>query len=751
MNKKFHLFEIYYKQGRRITFLLCMNLLFLTLSVITAAVQKKHSKLATVLFISIGILLIINIVISTRKNINIIRCIEDNLFQGNFGVTAYRIHQFHKLVDENLFEYHFQPIIDARSGEIFAYEALMRTNSDKINLPPPEILALAEKENCLYDIEKHTFFNVLKIMNSYSDLFAKKKLFISSLPDQQLSEEDFNRLYADYSPLFQNIVLEIKPNFRTDKKCVQLLHKRLQLTRCQMALDGYGTVNSDEASLLHTCPDYVKLDSSVLHCINIDTDKQQRMAKIISFASQNNMKVIAAGIENYDEFEYAIRLGADYLQGSYTIRPQTVLLKSMPEELMKLIHAANFKCIYAHFLQKIYETKGEDLISPAAVALKGYTDILIHEKAITFEGNPGMTADISLIIPCNHCCHIILNNAALRGNDRPSIIIGRNSHVIIELIGDNLLAVNGIRVQESSSLMITGSGNLTVRAADTNRVGIGGTVEQDYGNIILASQGSIKVINHGSNSVGIGGGHCEKTSLIHLKSGNITVETSGYTSVGIGCMSGNTKIIIHNCRLDIVTEGTKAVSIGSVKGHADIRLDSMIDINCDGKQCSAIGVIDNSDGSIIIDGGTINIRFTSHAGAGIGCINGKVGINIYGGELTVYGEGTDIVGIGDQSGFGKIYINHGIISIILYAANAVPIGNVQRYVIIDGGNIQCDFPEDIIPVNSYQAPLAAHIITEADEFRQLVETIQYSYIYKAGNSIRFPYIKVYLPDNIILT
>jgi hypothetical protein len=73
-------------------------------------------------------------------------------------------------------------------------------------------------------------------------------------------------------------------------------------------------------------------------------------------------------------------------------------------------------------------------------------------------------------------------------------------------------------------------------------------------------------------------------------------------------------------------------------------------------------------------------------------------------------------------------------------------GNVPQKIIIDSGNIQCDFPEETILVNSYGTPLVSHIITNSDEFQHTIETVSYSYEYKASYSSRYPFIKVYLPE-----
>ncbi|MBQ7046111.1 MAG: EAL domain-containing protein, partial [Oscillospiraceae bacterium] len=85
---------------------------------------------------------------------------------------------FCKIIDENLFEYHLQPIVDARTGVVFGYEALMRTIGNKY-LNPFQMLEIAKKQKRTYDIEKKTFFNVMKILHENIDMFKDKKLFIN--------------------------------------------------------------------------------------------------------------------------------------------------------------------------------------------------------------------------------------------------------------------------------------------------------------------------------------------------------------------------------------------------------------------------------------------------------------------------------------------------------------------------------------------------------------------------------------------
>jgi hypothetical protein len=291
---------------------------------------------------------------------------------------------------------------------------------------------------------------------------------------------------------------------------------------------------------------------------------------------------------------------------------------------------------------------------------------------------------------------------------------------------------------------------LFVQSERSNHVGIGGTALQAYGNIILASTGILKVKSKGNTSVAIGGGLNPYNSLIQIISGSVYIETTGYNTVGIGSISGNAKIKINNSKIKITADGSKAVGIGSLRGYVDICSTGNLIIKCNGKNAIAIGSMDDSDGRIIMEDGIISIRFNTYCGSGIGALGGRVGIDILRGDIAIFGEGTDIIGIGDHTGCGDIRIKNGTVSVQLYATNAIPIGNERHNVIIDGGNIQCDFPDRIIPVNTYGTPLVARIIMDSDEFCRTVDTVTYSYDYQASYCDRYPYIKVYLPESFIL-
>lgn len=748
MQKKMKDFQTFHRRVRIILTFFYFDLIFTILSLVTFMINSKYSKFLFYVFISLGILCLIYTIILTKKNRNLIFRAEELFFNASYGPSMDKLKKFQNLIENNLFIYHFQPIVNAKTGEIFAYEALMRTDPNTIGLEATEILDLATREDFLYDIEKYTFFNILELMKENAELFRSKKLFINSISSHQLTDEDFNSLYQAYGSQFTNVVIEITESTPLSEKGIQLINTRLEQTNFQLALDDYGTGYSNESNLLNSNPSYIKIDGSLLRYIHLDSKKQHLVTSLVNFAVQNHIKVIAEGIETYEELEFVLSLGIDYIQGYYTACPSKELLRQIPKNILDQIQEINSRNLSGTSVEKLYETHDDKILSPVAIALDLYSDIIVRDKELCLQGNQGMIANISVLIPDNHSCILTLEQLNLRGNEKPSIIIGNNSDVILRLVGDNYISYDGIRVPETSSLKIIGDGNLIIQAERSNRVGIGGTALQAYGNITLASTGIIKVISSGNMSIGIGGGQNPCNSFIHIASGNIYIETSGSNTVGIGSIAGNAKITIEDGKLKLLTEGTKAIGIGSIRGSMDLVSSGNLVIKCTGKNIVAVGTMEEGDGRITIQNGVVNISYSCYNGTGIGALGGRVNIEILRGDITINGEGSEITGIGDHTGLGDILIKNGIISTQLYASNAIPIGNIKRHVVIDGGNIQCDFPDDISLTNSFGTALSPRIIMDTDEFRQVIDTVSYSYEYLASYSDRYPYIKVFLPEGI---
>lgn len=248
-----------------------------------------------------------------------------------------RYRLFDTLIKKNLFTYHFQPIVDARTGEICAYEALMRS-APEIGMNPGEIIEVAKEYNRLYDIERATLFNVMEYIDKHHEEFGERRVFINIIPGNFLRKKDNRMLHNMYEHIFPQCTLEVTElNEASDEDLDVLVNSPL----FEVAIDDYGTGFSNIVSLLRFKPQVLKIDRYLITGIHEDVNKQMFVKSTIEFSQRNNIKVLAEGVETIEELNAVIEYGVDLIQGFYTARPAPKPLDGIPEKIRSEILSAN--------------------------------------------------------------------------------------------------------------------------------------------------------------------------------------------------------------------------------------------------------------------------------------------------------------------------------------------------------------------------------------------------------------------------
>lgn len=253
---------------------------------------------------------------------------------------------FELLIERNLFTYHFQPIVDANTGQIYGYEALMRTDKE-IDLKPDQILDAATEYRRLYDIERATLFNVMEYMDSHLEDFSGRRVFINTIPGCFLKEDDYRQLVEKYGHLFGYCTIEIiEKNETTDAELMQIKCLECNGVSCQLAIDDYGTGFSNIVNLLRYQPQIIKLDRFLITDVHKDTNKQLFISNTVEFARLNNIKVLAEGVETKEELGKVIALGVDLIQGYYTARPAAEVLREIDGKIVEdILKAAGTRSV----------------------------------------------------------------------------------------------------------------------------------------------------------------------------------------------------------------------------------------------------------------------------------------------------------------------------------------------------------------------------------------------------------------------
>ena len=247
---------------------------------------------------------------------------------------------FDLLVTRNLFTYHFQPIVSAKSGEIYAYEALMRTDAS-IGMNPLQVLDTAKEYNRLYDIEKATMFNIIGRYANERDSFGNAKVFINTIPGHFLNDEDIEELSNKYGTHMGCFVFELTEQDTVSDEELSSIHRLMGLNENHIAIDDFGTGHSNIVNLMRYSPEVIKIDRFLISDIHKNQNKQMFVRSTIEFAKLNNIKVLAEGVETSNELRMVIDLGVDLIQGFYTGRPAPQPIPAIAAEIKKEIVESN--------------------------------------------------------------------------------------------------------------------------------------------------------------------------------------------------------------------------------------------------------------------------------------------------------------------------------------------------------------------------------------------------------------------------
>lgn len=658
-----------------------------------------------------------------------------------------------KILDNNELQYNFQPIVSAKTGKIFAYEALMRTKKE-VGLAPTDVLELAARQDRLYEVEHYTFYNVIKIMNSHADAFEDRRLFLNSIPTVIIKEGEFDDLMEQYKDVMKHLVIEITENGMQSEESCEIVHKYMEKSGCELALDDYGTGYSNATTLLNNSPHYLKLDHSIIMGIDTDSKKQHLVSNYIDFANNHNMQILAEGVETAEELQMVIQLGCHLIQGFYTGRPNAEIVDSIAKPIEDEILAINLKLAKLADKKKVYEATNYDNISLIEKALDFYSEIHIKESAVRIVGVKTREVSMEINVADNIKTNISVRDVCMRGKTGPVINIGENSQVILNLEGDNNFFFEGIKVPKSSKLIVQGSGNLNIHVDHNNGIGIGMTSldvpeskPEPYGTMIFEQEGTIHIESNSEHAIGIGGVNGDEDSEIRLSSGTFEILANGTKSLGIGAVTGYARISLDRCKITISASGADTVGIGTYGGWIDFSSVADIELEVSGSNATGIGCLNDSKGSVVFNEGVVTVTNTCMNGVGIGSMNGSLDIQMFGVETMVYTEGSEVGGIGNYRGDGNVSIRNGaIVKVSLLGASPVALGGIKGRLEITGGNILADMEGCPQPVNSYDTPVYHKLVTDTDLYCKKIETGEGTYQYVANTSDRFENLHIYLPE-----
>ncbi len=220
---------------------------------------------------------------------------------------------------------YFQPIVHPIDKSIYGYESLVRgVKADGSLMFPDELFKKSKRNDLNFVLDRLCRENALKTAAVKN---ITQKVFINFLPT------------AIYDPAFclsstvkwanqlefdpKNIVFEVvETESVEDKKHLLNILDYYKKEGFMVALDDVGEGYSGLSMLIDIHPNIIKVDRKIIQNIDSDKLKQSTYKALYSLAKENDILVLAEGVETANELATIQEIGVDLVQGYYFGKPQ---------------------------------------------------------------------------------------------------------------------------------------------------------------------------------------------------------------------------------------------------------------------------------------------------------------------------------------------------------------------------------------------------------------------------------------------
>jgi diguanylate cyclase (GGDEF)-like protein len=230
-------------------------------------------------------------------------------------------------VTRDEFTVFFQPIVQAKRGELHAFEALLRWNNpDEGVLPPSTFLDVLHETGLIDEVGRTVIRRSCEHAARWLALSGSLVPVSVNISPVQLYADDFcddiaNTL-ATYNLPAEGLILEVTENaFIDDIARVRDTLGAIRELGVRVMIDDFGTGYSS-LSYLHELPvSGIKLDRMWFQSIETSETQREIVRTIVGLAHYMHMDVVAEGIENATQLSAARDLQCDFAQGFCFARP----------------------------------------------------------------------------------------------------------------------------------------------------------------------------------------------------------------------------------------------------------------------------------------------------------------------------------------------------------------------------------------------------------------------------------------------
>lgn len=233
-----------------------------------------------------------------------------------------------RAIDSGELRLHYQPVCDVRTGEISAYEALVRWQPTVGRLlSPAEFIPIAEESGLIVAIGEWVLRTACRDAVRWQTQEKAGLRIAVNVSARQLAAPTFvpalRRILADTGLDPTLLVLEITESiFCGDDQTMNASIGALESAGIRMAMDDFGTGYSSLAYLKRLPIAELKIDRAFVRQLETDDEDRAIVTAILSMARALGLHVIAEGVETEGQLAFLRECGCEAAQGFYFGRPQ---------------------------------------------------------------------------------------------------------------------------------------------------------------------------------------------------------------------------------------------------------------------------------------------------------------------------------------------------------------------------------------------------------------------------------------------
>lgn len=223
---------------------------------------------------------------------------------------------------------YFQPKINVRNMSVDSVEVLARWEHPKQGLISPDrFLPIAYANNFIDAITRIMIRKSLQCLANWGDEGIDIGVAIN-VSEECINKIDFpeqiNDLCALYNVPRSKVTLEvIESSILSNRQASLDVLTRLRLHDIGLSIDDFGTGFSSFTQLKTVPFTELKIDRSFVHGAKDNAASYAILESSAELAKKLNMKIVAEGVENKQDFDVAKDVGSDLIQGFYIAKPMS--------------------------------------------------------------------------------------------------------------------------------------------------------------------------------------------------------------------------------------------------------------------------------------------------------------------------------------------------------------------------------------------------------------------------------------------